>query len=275
MTKNWIITGTSSGFGLEVARQALRRGDRVVGTVRRPESAKDLLDTYPGTFRAERLDLTDTARIRPVIDSAVAWLGGLDVVVSSAGYGLFGAAEEVTDEQIDHEIATNLRGSIQVARAAVPHLRASGGGRILQLSTVGGQSAGAGASLYNATKWGIEGFAEALAEEVAAFGIGVTIVEPGGARTDFGGRSLQWGPRLDVYDATPLPRLRALLQDPDFKAPGDPVRMSAAMIDSVDQTPAPLRLVLGSDSQTVIARALAQRLADVRAQEQSAKTTDF
>jgi NAD(P)-dependent dehydrogenase (short-subunit alcohol dehydrogenase family) len=154
MTRNWIITGASSGFGHELARQALEQGDRVVGTVRRPDGAQDLLESHPDSFHRERLDLSDTERIRPVIDAAVGWLGGLDVVVNNAGYGLFGAAEELTDEQIDHEIATNLRGSIQVARASLRFLRESGGGRILQLSSVAGQSANPGASLYHATKWG-------------------------------------------------------------------------------------------------------------------------
>jgi len=274
MTKNWIITGTSSGFGYEIAQQVLERGDRVVGTVRRSDAAAEMLERYPDTFHPELLDLTDVARIRPVVDSAVEWLGGLDVVVNNARYGLFGAAEELTDEQIDHVIATNLRGSIQVARAALPHLRAAGGGRILQLSSVAGQTANPGAALYPATKWGIEGFSEALAAEVAPFGIGVTIVEPGGARTGFSAHGLQWGPPLEAYDGTSIRMVRAMLQGSDYRASGDPVRMAEAMIASVDQTNAPIRLILGSDAQASIDQALQARLADVQAQAQSAATTD-
>jgi NAD(P)-dependent dehydrogenase (short-subunit alcohol dehydrogenase family) len=137
------------------------------------------------------------------------------------------------------------------------------------LSSVAGQSTNPGASLYHATKWGIEGFTEALAAEVAAFGIGVTIIEPGRARTGFSTGSLQWGPRLDVYDVTPIPRMRALLQSSDYQAPGDPVRMAAAMIDSLNQTPAPLRLILGSDYQERIAQALKQRLAGGQARKKA------
>ena len=275
MSRRWFITGVGSGFGRELAAQALDRGDRVVGTIRRPGAADELQAAHPDAFHALTLDLRDTAAIRSVVDAAAELLGGLDVVVNNAGYGLFGAAEEVSDAQIDDQIATNLRGSIQVARAAVPHLRAGGGGRIVQLSSVAGQTAGAGASLYHATKWGIEGFAEALAAEVAGFGIGVTIVEPGGARTAFGSGGLQWGDPLPAYDGTSIPAVRAMLTGTGYRAPGDPARMAAAMIEAVDQDPAPLRLVLGSDSQAAVAGSLRARLAAVEAQESSAALTDI
>jgi len=174
--RNWLITGVSSGFGRELAVQLLDRGEVVVGTVRRPDSAADLLQKYPGTFRRELLDVTDAAAVRDVTDRSFSSLGRIDVVVSNAGYGLFGAAEELSDEQVSHIIATNLVGSIQLIRAALPHLRAQGGGRIIQISSYGGQVAFPGNSLYHATKWGIEGFAESVAQEVAPFGIGVTII---------------------------------------------------------------------------------------------------
>lgn len=129
--------------------------------------------------------MTDTAAIREVVERSFARLERIDVIISNAGYGLFGAAEELSDEQIDLMIATNLVGSIQLIRAALPHLRAQGGGRIIQISSYGGQVAFPGNSMYHATKWGIEGFVESVAREVASFGIGMTIVEPGGARTEF------------------------------------------------------------------------------------------
>jgi NAD(P)-dependent dehydrogenase (short-subunit alcohol dehydrogenase family) len=274
MTKNWMITGTSSGFGHEIARQALEGGDRVVGTVRRDGGADDLRREHPERFHVELLDVSDTAAVGPAVDRAVTWLGGLDVLVNNAGYGLFGAAEELGDEQIDHQIATNLRGAIQVVRAALPHLRENGGGRILQLSSVAGQSANPAASLYHATKWGIEGFSEALAAEVAAFGIGVTIVEPGGARTGFAAESLQWGTPLPAYDGSVIRTVRGMLEGPGYTALGDPVRMAAAMIESVTREPAPLRLILGSDSQSAIASSLENRLEDARSQVSSAARTD-
>ena len=166
-TRNWLITGVSSGFGRELATQLLDHGDTVVGTVRRPDSVADLIKKYPDTFHRELLDVTDTAAVREVTDRSFSSLGRIDVVVSNAGYGLFGAAEELSDEQVSHIIATNLTGPIQLIRAALPHLRAQGGGRIIQISTYGGQVAFPGNSMYHATKWGVEGFAESVAQEVA------------------------------------------------------------------------------------------------------------
>ncbi|WP_222193061.1 SDR family oxidoreductase [Modestobacter italicus] len=274
MTRTWLITGVSSGFGRQLAEQLLARGDRVVGTVRRPDAVADLLDTHPDTFAVQRLDLTDTDRIRPVVDDAQAHFGRLDVVVSNAGYGLFGAAEELSDEQVRHQLDTNLLGSVQLIRAALPHLRAAGGGRVLQLSSMAGQAAWPGSSLYNASKWGIEGFCEALAPEVAPFGIGVTIVEPGTARTDFGSSGLRFAEPLDAYDGSPAAAVRAFRDGGPPGVIGDPARMAAAMIDSVDRDPAPLRLVLGSDSWAGMTAALEARLADVRAQRGTAAVTD-
>jgi NADP-dependent 3-hydroxy acid dehydrogenase YdfG len=149
----WLITGVSSGFGRELTQQLLDRGDRVVGTVRDTRTVAELTDRYPATFTAEVLEMTDHAAVRHLVDRTFDDLARVDVVVSNAGYGLFGAAEELSDEQVDDIIATNLTGSITLIRAAIPHLRAQGGGRIVQLSTYGGQVAFAGNSLYHATKW--------------------------------------------------------------------------------------------------------------------------
>ena len=162
-SRNWLITGVSSGFGRELATQLLDRGNTVVGTVRRPDSVADLLQKYPDTFHRELLDVTDANAVRVVVDRSFRSLGRIDVVVSNAGYGLFGAAEELSDEQVGQIIATNLTGSIQLIRASLPHLRAQGSGRIIQISSYGGQVAFPGNSLYHATKWGIEGFAESVA----------------------------------------------------------------------------------------------------------------
>jgi len=156
--RTWFITGVSSGFGRQLTDQLLEHGDSVVGTVRDTGKVTDLLARYPESFHAEMLDVTDTAAIREVVERSFARLGRIDVIVSNAGYGLFGAAEELKDTQIDQMVATNLVGSIQLIRAALPHLRTQGGGRIIQISSYGGQVAFPGSSLYHATKWGIEGF---------------------------------------------------------------------------------------------------------------------
>ncbi|MEV6607127.1 SDR family oxidoreductase [Kutzneria sp. NPDC051319] len=270
----WLITGINSGFGRQLTEQLLQRGDRVAGTVRRPGTVADLEDKYGDQLRVARLDVTDTAAIRDTVDRAFNELGRIDVVVNNAGYGLFGAAEEVTDEQITHILATNLVGSIQVVRAALPHLRAQGDGRLIQLSTYGGQATNPGASLYHASKWGIEGFMESVAKEVAPFGIEVTIVQPGGARTEFRFDSLRTATPIPAYDHSPAAMTRAA-GDRDRPSLGDPAKMAACIIASADRSPAPKRLVLGSDSYRFLHAALTERLADVEAQRQTAGLTDF
>ncbi|MFD8570111.1 SDR family oxidoreductase [Streptomyces sp. NPDC059639] len=273
MTKTWFITGVNSGFGRELAEQLLSRGDRVAGTVRREGSVDDLRAKYGDRFWLGHLDVTDISQVRKVVDAAFGELGRIDVVVINAGYGLFGAAEEFTDEQVVHQITTNLIGSIQTARAALPHLRAQGGGRIIQISSVAGLAAHPGASLYHAGKWGIEGFMEALAEEVAPFGIEVTLVEPGGARTSFSGSSLQLSQPLAAYDDTPAAAVRAF-KDTAIPVPGDPAKVAAKVIASAAQQPAPMRLALGSDCYQGATAALRKRLAQVEPQQASASETD-
>jgi NAD(P)-dependent dehydrogenase (short-subunit alcohol dehydrogenase family) len=271
----WLITGVSSGFGRHLTEQLLARGDQVVGTVRKVDAVADLADANPDTFRAEVLDVRDTAALRAVVERTVAELGRIDVVVSNAGYGVFGAAEELSDEQLEGILATNLTASIQLIRAVLPHMRAAGGGRIIQLSSYGGQVAFPGNSLYHATKWGIEGFCESVAQEVAPFGIGVTIVEPGGARTEFRYGSAQVADALPAYQGNPARSFEAMLDPANGVAPGDPARMATAMIDSVDEQPAPLRMVLGSQALSATIKAVEDRLADFKAQDKRAASTDF
>jgi NAD(P)-dependent dehydrogenase (short-subunit alcohol dehydrogenase family) len=274
--RTWLITGVSSGFGRHLTDQLLKRGDRVVGTVRNTGKVADLLERFPEAFRGEVLDVTDTEAIREVVERSFTQLGRIDVIVSNAGYGLFGAAEELSDEQIEHLIATNLVGSIQLIRAAIPHLRSQGGGRIIQISSYGGQVAFPGNSLYHATKWGIEGFVESVAQEVASFGIGMTLVEPGGARTEFRYGSAQVAKLLPIYDGTPAHSfLRMLDPKSGGLAPGDPARMAARIIESVEVEPAPLRMVLGSQALQSTVTTLRQRIANFEAQTALAASTDF
>jgi len=273
--RTWLITGVSSGFGRQLADQLLKRGDRVVGTVRDAGKVADLLERYPGTFRIEVLDVTNTAAIREVVERSFAQLERIDVIVSNAGYGLFGAAEELSDRQIDHIVATNLVGSIQLIRAVLPHLRAQGGGRIIQISSYGGQVAFPGNSMYHATKWGIEGFVESVAQEVASFGIGMTIVEPGGARTEFRYGSAQVAELMPIYDGTPAHSFLRMLDPKRGLAPGDPARMAARIIESVDVKPAPLRMVLGSQALESTLATLRKRIAGFEAQTELAASTDF
>jgi NAD(P)-dependent dehydrogenase (short-subunit alcohol dehydrogenase family) len=273
--RTWFITGVSSGFGRQLTDQLLERGDRVVGTVRDTGKVADLLERYPEAFHAEVLDVTDTAAIRQVVERSFSRLRRIDVIISNAGYGLFGAAEELTDKQVEHIVATNLVGSIQLIRAALPHLRAQGGGRVIQISSYGGQVAFPGNSMYHATKWGIEGFVESVAQEVASFGIGMTIIEPGGARTEFRYGSAQVAELMPIYDETPAHSFLRMLDPKNGLAPGDPARMAARIIESVNVEPAPLGMVLGSQALEGTLTTLRKRIADFETQKELAASTDF
>ena len=274
--RTWFITGVNSGFGRHMTQQLLSRGDRVAGTIRKPGSMDDLKASYGDRLSLHTLDVTDSAAVGQVVRDAFAALGRIDVIVSNAGYGLFGAAESFTGAQVEHQLDTNLLGSIQVVRAALPCLRAQGGGRILQLSSVGGQAAFPGGSMYHATKWGMEGFIDAVNQEAASFGIAATLVEPGGARTEFRHGSAKLGAWLDAYASTPIAHVHRMIEDTAMApAIGDPLKMAREMIASVDQHPAPRRLVLGSDSYAAMHKALTARLAELESQKELAFSTDF
>ena len=275
MSSTWFITGTSSGFGRELTQQLLERGDRVAATARRTEALDALAARFGDRLWRRSLDVTDTAELREAVDRAFAELGRIDVIVANAGYGLFGAPEELSDEQINRQIATNLTASIQLARAATPHLRQQGGGRYIQIASIGGQIAFPAMSLYHATKWGIEGFWESSAPELAPFGIGVTIVEPGVSRTNFGGGGVLGMPMPEYADG-PSGQLRRMLSGelPPLPAPGDPVKIAAAIIASADRPEAPFRLTLGSDAYEQATVALRRRLDALEAGRELAFSTD-
>lgn len=271
MGSTWFITGASRGFGRELTEQLLARGDRVAATARRPEQLDDLAERY-GARRLWRraLDVTDVEQVDQVVSAAWAELGRVDVVVSNAGYGVIGAAEELTDAQVEGVIATNLVGSIRLARAAAEHLREQGGGRILQVSSMGGQMAFPGFSLYHASKWGIEGFYEAFAHEVEPFGIRTTLVEPGMIRTSFYDVVQRAAP-LAAYDDHPAIPRSAI---PVESMPGDPAKVAAAMIALGDADDPPRRALMGSDAYALVHASVAARLAEVEAQETTAGATD-
>ncbi|AJY45844.1 SDR family oxidoreductase [Martelella endophytica] len=262
MRDTWFITGVSSGFGRAMSEQVLASGGRVFGTVREASAIADLQKRYPDRFRHAVVDMVDGDTLEGVVADAFEAFGRIDVVVNNAGYGLFGAAEALSDAQIRHQIDTNLVAPILITKAALPYLRAQGGGRIIAVSSYGGQATHPGASLYHASKWGLEGFFDALAQEVAAFDIGVTIVEPGGARTGFRSAAGAGLPDdIADYAKSPAGMVRKVLENPGHEPAGDPDAMSAAIIASADQNPAPLRLVLGDDARGFIEKALKARLA--------------
>lgn len=270
--ETWFITGASSGLGLGMTEKLLARGDTIIAVARRTDALERLRSHYPDRLRVIGLDLTDTATLREKVDEAFAG-GRIDVVVSNAGYGLFGSAEEVSDTQIDRQIATNLTASIQLIRAVLPRLRAQGGGRVLQVSSEGGQTAYPSFSLYHATKWGIEGFVEAVAQEVAPFGITFTIIEPGPTSTGFGA-ALDRAPETELYDATPVGDIRRAIADSSFVLAGDADRTVDAMIEAGNaETPA-RRVALSSTAYNNIERELSRRLAELRTQRDLAYSAD-
>lgn len=270
---SWFITGASSGLGLAMTRKLIERGDTVYAAVRRPDPLDGLVARHGDSrLKVIQLELTDTMLLRDRVNSAFA-SGRVDVVVSNAGYGLFGAAEELSDAQIDRQIATNLTASIQLIRAAIPHLRAQGGGRILQVSSEGGQVAYPNFSLYHATKWGIEGFVEAVAQEVAPFGIEFTIIEPGPTGTGFGA-ALDHAKADQIYEQTPAGAVRRAVTDGSFVITGDAERTADAMIAAGEAAMPSRRVALGSAAYENIERELLRRLEELQAQRDVAYSAD-
>lgn len=273
MSKTWLVTGSSSGIGLAVVEQLLERGDRVAATLRKPQALSHLKTRYGEQLWTALLDVNDALAIRAVVHQAFTELGRIDVVVSSAGYALFGAAEEASDEQINQQLQTNLLGSIQLIRACLPFLRKQGGGRILQVSSEGGQLAYPNFSLYHASKWAIEGFVESVALEVAPFGIEFTLVEPGPTRTNFGA-ALVRPPAMAEYEQTPAGEVRKAIAEGTFPLTGDPQKMARIMLEIVDDDPAPRRLLLGSGAYERVRNALVQRLAELEQYQALAMSTE-
>jgi len=240
--KVWFITGTSKGFGRIWAEAALARGDRVAATARNVKTLAPIVQRYGDRVAAITLDVTDKAAVHAAVSEAHERFGRLDVVINNAGYGLFGAIEEVSEAEARAQIETNLFGALWVTQAALPILRAQGSGHIIQVSSIGGVNAFPIVGLYHASKWGLEGFTQSLAAEVARFGIKVTIVEPSGFATDWGGPSAKHATPLTAYDGT-----RAALETwrKGF-VPGDPEATGPAILKVVDATDPPLRIFFGS-----------------------------
>lgn len=249
--KTWFITGTSRGFGREWAIAALERGDHVAATARDTASLDDLVATYGDAVLPITLDVTDHDAAFAAVARAHGHFGRLDVVVNNAGYGQFGMIEELSEAESRQQIEANLFGTLWVTQAALPFLRAQGGGHILQVSSIGGISAFPTVGIYHASKWAVEGFSQALAQEVAGFGIRVTLIEPGGYATDWGGASAKHATPIDAYDAV---REAAANRPSRRGTPGDPVATREAVLTLVDAEDPPLRAFFG-EAPLAIAKA--------------------
>jgi NAD(P)-dependent dehydrogenase (short-subunit alcohol dehydrogenase family) len=268
----WLISGSSSGFGRSIAEAALRTGDRVVATARRPETLSDLFATAPDRVLAVGLDVTDQSQIDAAIDRAGSRFGGVDVLVNNAGYGSVGAVEELVDSDLRALMETMFFGPVALTRAVLPLMRARGRGAIVQMSSMGGQLAPPGFGAYCGAKFALEAISESLSAELAPFGIRVLIVEPGAFRTSFGGDAMHRSPDSGVYADTVGPT-RSAVDAMHGTQPGDPAKAAAAMLAALASESAPLRLALGADAVDAIAGALDRRRDDLVAWEAISRDT--
>ncbi|MDT5225694.1 MAG: hypothetical protein QOG19_3101 [Mycobacterium sp.] len=261
--KTWFITGASRGFGREWAIAALGRGDSVAATARDTSTLDDLVDKYGERLLPVKLDVTDRAADFAAVKEAHDRFGRLDVVINNAGYGHFGMIEELSEADARGQIETNLFGALWVTQAALPYLRAQGSGHVIQVSSIGGISAFPMVGIYHASKWGLEGFSQALAQEVVDFGIRVTLIEPGGFSTDWAGPSAKRSEPLPAYD-----NFREKAQQWRAQrnaAPGDPEASAAAILRVVDADEPPLRVFFGAAPLEIAERDYASRLENWRA----------
>ncbi|NSL85583.1 SDR family NAD(P)-dependent oxidoreductase [Chitinophaga sp. Mgbs1] len=261
MKKVWFITGSARGLGRSITAAALAKGDLVAATARNPEQLQDLATAYPEQLLPVQLDVTDPEQIQQAVTTTIAHFGRIDVLVNNAGSGIAGAAEAFTEEQVRSQYAVNLYAPVAVTRAVLPHMRSRRSGHILQISSVGGRITSIGLSLYQSAKFGLSGFSEALAKEVAPLGIKVTAVEPGGILTDWGGDSMGYAPAVEGYDTTVDQRVAAF-RNGSFKGKGSPEKMAQVLMALADNPEPPVHLILGSDAVSVLQQSEAIRQAE-------------
>jgi NAD(P)-dependent dehydrogenase (short-subunit alcohol dehydrogenase family) len=259
--KVWFITGSSRGLGKSLAEAVLAHGDRVVATARKPEQLKDLVDRHPDQVLPLALDVTDKKQIHAAVSAAIDYFGRIDVLVNNAGFGVIGAAEAFTDDQVTSQLQANLYGPIEITRAVIPYMRQQRSGRIMQISSVGGRVGGPGLTMYQAAKFGLGGFTEALVREVLPLGIRVTSVEPGGFRTDWGGASMSFAPQVTGYETT-VDWMKNFMSDGKFVPMGDPAKAAKALIALADHPEPPVHLILGSEAVGIVKHADAVRQAE-------------
>ena len=246
-TRVWLITGTSSGFGSQIAHAALEHGDRVAATARRPESLDELVAVAPERTLALPLDVTRPDQVEAAVAATLERFGRIDVLVNNAGHGSVGAVEEVDPDELRKLMDTMYFGAVALTQAVLPHMRAQGSGAIVQISSMGGQVSMPGFGAYCSAKFALEGLSEALTAEVAPLGIRVLLVEPGAFRTGFGGARMQRSEPMEAYAETVGPT-REMVDGMEGTQPGDPAKAAAAILAALDASEPPLRLALGGDA---------------------------
>lgn len=274
MSKVWLITGSSRGFGKSLSEAVLENGDRLVATARNVAQLGNLEQRFGDQVRCVALDVTSETAAAAAVQTAVDAFGRLDVLVNNAGYGNMAPIEDTSLAEFREQIETNLFGTIIVTKAALPVMREQRAGHIMQFSSVGGRIGSVGRAPYSTAKWGVEGFSEVLAKEVGPLGIKVTIIEPGGFRTDFAGASTSLRAGRPEYDATVGAAAR-FQNDYNGKQPGDPKRAAAVIIRIAGVAEPPLRLPLGSDAARFIEQADLAKLEAARAWRDYSLATDF
>ncbi|PVZ11117.1 SDR family oxidoreductase [Actinomycetospora cinnamomea] len=273
--RTWLVTGASRGLGRALVEAVLAAGDRVVATARDAGTLDDLARGHGDRLLTRDLDVTDRDAVFAVVNQVAAETGRIDVLVANAGYGLAGGVEEVTEEQARRQVEVNLFGALWSLQAVLPTMRAQRRGHLLPISSVGGVGAFPNTGLYHATKWGLEGLSESLAQEVAPFGIRVTIVEPGPFRTDWNGTSMERATPMHAYDDVLGPRRAAMDGSAAFTQPGDPRRAGEAMVRVVDSDDPPRRLLLGEMAADLAPRLWQQRIDEAAAWRDVAVAADF
>lgn len=271
MAKTWLVTGTSRGFGRELARAVLARGDNLVATARRPEEL-----TFVGdNVRTFELDVTDANAARAAVDFTLAEFGALDVVVNNAGYANSAPIEEMDDTDFRNQIETNFFGVVNLTRAALPVLRRQHSGWFVQFSSVGGRVGGTpGMGAYQSAKFAVEGFSEVLANEVRPFGVRVLIVEPGAFRTDWQGSSMRLPAVGADYEST-VGEINRYRRDNDGTQPGDPARAAEVIIDVVESDDPPRRLLLGAGAVEMARESSVERAAEAERWAAMSRSADF
>jgi NAD(P)-dependent dehydrogenase (short-subunit alcohol dehydrogenase family) len=274
--RTWLITGGSQGLGKALAVAVLAAGDQVVVTSRRPEALADLKAEHPQRLETTALDVTSPSEARNVVAAAVERFGSLDVVVNNAGFATSNSLEDFPEDEFRAQVETNLYGVVNVTRAALPVLRDRRSGHFIQISSIGGRVGGTpGLGAYQTAKFGVEGFSEVLANEVAALGIKVTIVEPGGIRTGWAeGAALAAGSIQADYEQI-VGRWRAMFAEYAGNEPGDPARMARAIIDLTNSEQPPRRLLLGGDALRLALEAGEKQLAEARKWADVSRSTDY
>ncbi|MGI4854225.1 MAG: oxidoreductase [Janthinobacterium lividum] len=271
----WLITGCSTGFGRELAKLVLARGDKAVVTARKPEEIQDLVEGHEDAALALKLDVTDAAEVKAVAKQAAEKFGRVDVLVNNAGYGYLAAVEEGEDDAVRRLMETNFFGLVEMTKAVLPGMRERKSGHIVNISSIGGLVSFAATGYYHAAKYAVEGLSESLSIEVAPLGIKVMIVEPGPFRTDWSGRSLlQSEIRIADYDATAGKR-REQSKNNSGKQAGDPVRGAQAIIDAITSEHPPLRLVLGKPGLELVEKKLQAVQKDLDTWRQTTLAADF